>query len=126
MYVPHVRVFAKRNLKLLKRQNGFNVACVAAAPPNKPNINSEGEYADSRWRTYVRSQIRTMFALAHEHKHDALVLGAWGCGAYHNPPQEIAKAFCAEMLNNHYTGEVVFSTHRHPQFRAAVEHELSA
>ena len=35
--------------------------------------------------------------IAHAHDHDALVLSAFGCGAFGNPPSDIARLF-AEVL----------------------------
>jgi ADP-ribosyl-[dinitrogen reductase] hydrolase len=41
----------------------------------------------------ILEKIRTIFRIALNHGHDAIVLGAWGCGAFKNPPQHIAKMF---------------------------------
>ena len=45
------------------------------------------------------AKIKTMFDLAIANNNDAIVLGAFGCGAYHNPPSEIAKLF-KEVIDN--------------------------
>ena len=39
------------------------------------------------------NKIRTIFRIGLLYGHDSLVLGAFGCGAYKNPPEEIAKLF---------------------------------
>lgn len=39
------------------------------------------------------SKMRTIFRIGIIHGHDALVLGAFGCGAFLNPPQQIAELF---------------------------------
>lgn len=39
------------------------------------------------------NKIRTIFRIALQNNHNAIVLGAFGCGIFHNPPQEIAKCF---------------------------------
>lgn len=50
-------------------------------------------------RRLLKEKIETIFQVALEHQHDSLVLGALGCGAWNNPPQEVASIFkevCAE------------------------------
>jgi uncharacterized protein (TIGR02452 family) len=43
---------------------------------------------------FTKCKIHMMFQIALIQKCDCLVLGALGCGAFHNPPYEIAKMFC--------------------------------
>ena len=49
---------------------------------------------DAEW---TRQKCRSILWAAVRYGHDALVLGALGCGAFHNPPDAIAAAF-AELL----------------------------
>ena len=41
----------------------------------------------------TRNKIRTVFRIGLTYGHDSLVLGAFGCGAFRNPPAEIARLF---------------------------------
>ena len=41
----------------------------------------------------TKNKIRTVFRIGLTFGHDSLVLGAFGCGAFKNPPAEIAKLF---------------------------------
>lgn len=41
----------------------------------------------------IYDKIDVMFSTALSHNNRKLVLGAWGCGAYHCPPKQIAEAF---------------------------------
>jgi uncharacterized protein (TIGR02452 family) len=45
----------------------------------------------------VREWIGRVLAIAATHGHDALVLGAWGCGVFQNDPTEIAGLFAAAL-----------------------------
>ncbi|MCZ7684092.1 MAG: TIGR02452 family protein [Sandaracinaceae bacterium] len=52
-----------------------------------------------------------MLAVAAHHGHDALVLGAWGCGVFRNDPTEVAGLF-GEALEGRFAGafaRVVFA-----------------
>ena len=47
-------------------------------------------------------RIRNIFEIAIENEADIIILGAWGCGAFHNPPQVVADAFRAVLLEQRY------------------------
>ena len=55
-------------------------------------------------------RIENIFETAIEHNVQILILGAFGCGAFHNPPVTVAKAF-------HH----VFSECRNKRYRYAFE-----
>lgn len=59
---------------------------------NRPELNSEGMIVDSLVEP-IKNKIRTIFRIGLENGHDALVLGALGCGAFRNPPKHIARLF---------------------------------
>lgn len=50
----------------------------------------------------IKNKIRTILRIGLRHRHDSLVLGAWGCGAYANPPQHIAALFHEVLLENEF------------------------
>jgi uncharacterized protein (TIGR02452 family) len=45
----------------------------------------------------MRDRVARVLAIAATHGHDALVLGAWGCGVFKNDPAEIAEQFAAAL-----------------------------
>jgi 2'-phosphotransferase len=55
---------------------------------------------DAEW---TRQKCRSILWAAVRYGHDALVLGALGCGAFHNPPDAIAATF-AELLAGEFAG----------------------
>ena len=62
-------------------------------------------------RAAMRARIAKVLTIAAAHEHDALVLGAWGCGVFGNDPTEIATLF-AQALHQQFAGvfaEVVFA-----------------
>ena len=54
----------------------------------------------------TKNKIRTIFRIALKHGHDSMVLGAFGCGAFCNPPAHIAVLFHEVMdekeFKNHF------------------------
>jgi uncharacterized protein (TIGR02452 family) len=68
---------------------------------------------------YMRRRIAKVLALAAHQKHEALVLGAWGCGVFQNDPNDIAKWF-KEALESDFKGifkKIVFAVYaRDPRF----------
>lgn len=60
-----------------------------------PAVNA-GAVPEHRRREIGRvmgERIERVLAIAAAHGHDTLVLGAWGCGAFKNDPEEIAELF---------------------------------
>ncbi|CAF3876655.1 unnamed protein product [Rotaria sp. Silwood1] len=68
-----------------------NVCAIAMAAYRDPKL--EGNVLASKYAVGTRKKIENIFAIAYYHKHDSLVLSAFGCGAFHNPPTHITKLF---------------------------------
>jgi len=95
-------------------QDPFQTAFVTVPAINRPDLESiDGKYfITQKLVEPVKEKIRTMLRIAGKHKHDALVLGAWGCGAYCNPPEHIAVLFKEVFSEDEFTRRfslVVFS-----------------
>jgi len=72
---------------------------IAVAGMNSPklvNENGEARIAPELVEG-VKNKIRTIFCIAVDQGQTNLVLGALGCGAFHNPPKHVAELF-AEVL----------------------------
>ena len=68
-----------------------NVCAVAMAAYRDPKL--DGKYLAGEYAVGTRKKIENIFAIAHHHKHDSLVLSAFGCGAFRNPPDHLAELF---------------------------------
>lgn len=93
IYSPDVIYFRdseKQGCKLLETPQYVSVISVAAV--DSPELDGYGE-VDDETLEIIQNKIRTIFRLGLRHRHDSLVLGAWGCGAFRNPPQLIARLF---------------------------------
>lgn len=105
VYSPNVTVFRK-GLDCLLMEDPYDVAVVTCAA-----LNLNGKYpikltADGhmpqRAIDITRNKIRTVFRIGLMYGHDSLVLGAFGCGAFKNPPAEIAKLFHEVMEESEF------------------------
>lgn len=97
IYSPDVLVFKSDNLrpKMLKPRERFYVDVITLAAPQFWGKNVTKDSFKER----IKPRLRKMFEVAKESKVKVLILGAWGCGAFNNPPQLVAEVFkelCAE------------------------------
>ena len=89
LYSPDVCVFRDEKCRLLEQPFTASVITVPA-----PNRRGAALFASgSRIKEAMMRRIRIMLHVAAEHGHKALVLGAWGCGAFGNKPDEVAGYF---------------------------------
>ena len=102
VYSPNITVFRgleTEGYPLLEQPYSLGIATVAAM--NRPMLKDADHIAEYLVEP-VRQKIRTIFRIALKHGHDAIVLGAWGCGAFKNPPQHIALLFHEVMDENEF------------------------
>ena len=96
IYSPCVTVF-REGADCTMLEDPYNVAVVSCAALNlngrySIKLTTEGHMPQEAL-DITRCKIRTIFRIGLLHGHDALVLGAFGCGAFHNPPEEVARLF---------------------------------
>ena len=64
------------------------------------NIDEASEITKDGLRALFTSRIRRIFQVAAENEAEVLILGAFGCGAFRNPPEIVASVF--EELSAEY------------------------
>jgi len=95
LYSPGVPVFRDDAGALLEEP--YTAAFVSAPAVNAGVVLERDPGRAREVRETMRQRIEKVLAIAAEHDHDALVLGAWGCGVFRNDPEEIAGLFAAAL-----------------------------
>jgi len=96
IYSENITIFRaseKNGYRLLNRP--FKISFVSVPAINRPElVKMDGLYyiADTLVEP-TKEKMRTILRIAGKYGHDGLVLGAFGCGAFENPPNHIAKLF---------------------------------
>lgn len=85
IYSPLVPVFRQDDGRPLDAP--WPLSFVTCAAPYAPKVGQP------RAGDLLHQRIRRVLAIAHAMGHDALVLGAWGCGAFGNDPKRTAQSF---------------------------------
>ena len=65
--------------------------------------NGEVRYTPAE-EEYMTHKARTILRIAHENGQNALILGALGCGAFHNPPKHVAEIFKKVIAEPEFDG----------------------
>lgn len=101
IYSPNITIFRaseKAGYCLLK--NPYKLSFISVAAISNPKLvikNDEYQLADNLTEP-AREKIRTILRIGLNNNHDSLILSAFGCGAFQNPPKHIARLF-KEVLN---------------------------
>ena len=106
IYTPEVCVFKSDESapKMLDESDWFEVDVISAAAPQ---LSYAGIPQSGRkdYERIMRSRIRRILDVASKEGEEALVLGAFGCGAFHNPPDIVAEVFRESLAD--YDFEIV-------------------
>jgi uncharacterized protein (TIGR02452 family) len=102
IYSPNVVVFRDNSYNLLKPKDHFIANFVAVPAIRNPKL-IKGKLTNEDVNL-TKEKIRTIFRIAYEKKHDSLILGAIGCGAFSNPPEHIAQLFKEIIAEKEFTG----------------------
>ena len=84
------------------------VNILSAAMPDLGSWHNKLTAGDRKWDATVRLRMRAVLHAAREEKCETIVLGAFGCGAFANPPEMVAKIFAEVLASDEFRG--AFST----------------
>ena len=89
--------------ELLPETKWWNVNVITCAAPNLRNVPSnrmnpfagtkKANISQEELRELLRKRIERVFEVAMANEAEVLILGAWGCGAFRNPPKLVAEIF---------------------------------
>ena len=123
IYSPLVHIIKDKSYTLLP--NFPTVSCIAVAAIRNPKIGASGNYANEGDLATMNNKIDTIFKVAIMKGHSEIVLGALGCGAFANPPKEVAQIFAdkIKIYRNYFKkiGFAVLSTGNNPNFEIFTE-----
>lgn len=107
IYTPDVVVFKSDELTdpiypmTMKRAEWYKVDVITCAAPEA--MRMRGLPAD--YEAAITRRIKKILDVAAKEGVEVLILGAWGCGAFKNPSEVVARAFHSQLRN--YNFEVV-------------------
>ncbi|KAJ7031657.1 hypothetical protein C8F04DRAFT_1110204 [Mycena alexandri] len=80
------------------------VDVISCAAVRGPDVDEHENYTDAAQRDLMREKVKCIFCAAVGQGCRRLVLGAFGCGAFGNPPTEVAQLFRRVLLGRDGSG----------------------
>ena len=104
--VPIIKDEAGNNLDRLMK-----ASIITAPAVNTGVVKHREPHRLTEVEAVMKRRIKKVLTIALEHRHDTIVLGAWGCGVFQNNPEDIALYF-HEVIKNDFPNafkEIVFA-----------------
>jgi uncharacterized protein (TIGR02452 family) len=101
IYSPGIPIFRDDDGRLL--DTPYLVSFITAPAVNAGVVLERDRSRRVEVTAVMRERVSRVLAIAASHCHDAIILGAWGCGVFKNDPAEIAALF-AEALCGPFQG----------------------
>ena len=112
IYSPNVTVFKSDDSIPQLLENPFFVDVITCAAPY---LNGRIIKTDEELLAIYKSRIRNILEVAISKDVDCLILGAFGCGAFHNNPDLMSKSFADLLIHEQYATyfeKVIFAIKR--------------
>ena len=81
---------------MMEQEDWYKVNVITCAAPQMMGITR----LPDNYEDIIRSRIKKILDVAAKEGNEVVVLGAWGCGAFKNPVEIVARIF-AESLRNY-------------------------
>ena len=106
IYMPGVTVFKTDESapKMMEEKDWYKVDVITSAAPE---LHSYPDNIDE-YKKIILSRLTKVFQVAKKEGVDILILGAWGCGAFNNPPEIVAEVF-KQLCNEYYFDTIEFA-----------------
>jgi uncharacterized protein (TIGR02452 family) len=118
IYTPGVVAFKtdEHIPKLMPQENWFKVNVVTCAAPDLRMghyaLTKDGGTVEGNLRQLHEKRMRRILATAAEYGNEVVILGAFGCGAFKNPPEVVAEALKTVVLEfKPYFETIEFAVH---------------
>ncbi|MFT5679463.1 MAG: hypothetical protein ACI8RZ_000367 [Myxococcota bacterium] len=102
IHSPRVPFFRRKNRDLLKAP--FLASVITAPAPNATQALRRDPTALPLIEAALRHRAGGVLAVAQDQGHRSLLLGAWGCGVFGNPPVIVASAFADWLAAPRFAG----------------------
>ncbi|CAG8656600.1 17749_t:CDS:2 [Funneliformis caledonium] len=107
IYCPNstvIRASEQENYEFLENPEKMSFVAVAAICDPKLETENDEYTLNEQDKETTRRKIRTILNIGLDNGHDAIVLSAFGCGAFSNPPSTMARLFY-EIISKEYFGD---------------------
>jgi len=98
IYSPSVPVFRDDDDQLIAEP--YPVSVITSPAVNAGAVNKNEPNNRSLIDSTMKHRIRSVLAVGRQNNHDAIVLGAWGCGVFRNEPFDIAQWFADALQSD--------------------------
>ena len=114
IYSPNVTVFRdNEKTGFALREEPYTTSIISMGAlnfnpkitPNNMEYRAENDGFTPEGEEVMRDKIRTLYRIALLHGHDSLVLGAFGCGAFHLQPELISTLFKETLEETEFKGK---------------------
>lgn len=93
IYSPNITCFKENELREFRLYDEpFKVDIVSCPGIRIPQLTEDGHLTEEHERI-LKIKIECICQIAEKHKKNMLILGALGCGAWRNPPRDVARIF---------------------------------
>lgn len=102
LYSKNVKVVrdAVTEYKQILGEDKYYIDVITCAAPYRPALSSDKkQFKKNDTRKLYANKLRRVLRAACKHKVEVLVLGAWGCGIFGNPPEQVSKIMKEVLLD---------------------------